>query len=298
MKKVLIPTDFSINLNYVFEFAASFFKEEECVFYFLHVYTAPFNKVGKHYKPPVFGSIKDRGKEQSISGLVNTLEKIKRNPINRNHKYHVLSSIKTLFEEVEEIIREKKIDCLVMSTNNSGSSKKRIFGSYTVELLKKIKIPTLLVPIGYSFRTIKSVLLPTDYWSNYKKEELDLGLEILKKSKAKLKVLHLKENYQLDPIQQENKRKLYARLCNLSHTLIELRDGLRPKDVLKYLSRYTIDLVVIMQRSHSGATQVLLPQNTDYLVLYTAVPILVIKDTSIVRKTKRPPLISANLINP
>ena len=103
-------------------------------------------------------------------------------------------------------------------------------------------------------------------------------------NKAKLIVLHVKEEYDLTASQEENKMALYRRLDGLSTTLTELKGSLMPNAILNYVQKNGIDLLMMMNRKHSFFERIFEKQNVDQIGFHIKIPFLVIRDTAKVVK--------------
>jgi nucleotide-binding universal stress UspA family protein len=179
---------------------------------------------------------------------------------------------------------QKEIDMVVMGTQGATGAKEIFLGTNTVYVLRKALTPVLVIPENYAFKKIEKILLPSDYWTKYKENELSTAIQMVKMNQAKLIVLHVKEEYDLTVSQQENKKSLYRLLDGLPITFTELKGGLMPITVLDYVQNNDIDLLMMMNRKHSFVERLLWRQNIDQIGFHVKIPFLVIRDTAPVTK--------------
>ncbi|WP_297792788.1 universal stress protein [uncultured Eudoraea sp.] len=281
---ILLPTDFSKNSWNAITYAMELFKNEKCKFYFLHTYTPSFYRMDYMLGGPMFSAIPDVDVDISLAGLEKTLGDVKKKYQNPNHSYSPISAFNTLTDEVNEVTREKDIDLIVMGTQGATGAKEIFLGTNTVYVLRKAIAPVLVIPENYSFKKIQKILLPSDYLTDYKKEELNSAIQMVKMNKAKLVVLHVKEEYELTDSQQENKMSLNRQLEGLPVTFTELKGGLMPSAVLDYANENAIDLLMMMNRKHSFVERLLWKQNVDQIGFHIKLPFLVIRDTAKITK--------------
>ena len=281
---ILLPTDFSKNSGNAISYAMELFKNEKCNFFFLHTYTPSFYRMDYMLGGPLFSAIPDSGVDISLAGLEKTLEDVKKSYENPNHSYNVISAFNTLTDEINEVTIEKEIDMVVMGTQGATGAKEIFLGTNTVYALRKAIAPVLVIPENYTFQKIQKILLPSDYLTNYKDNELSTAIKMVKMNKAKLIVLHVKEEEDLTTSQQENKMALYRRLDGLSTTLTELKDSLMPNAILNYVQKNEIDLLMMMNRKHSFFERLFERQNIDQIGFHIKIPFLVIRDTAKVVK--------------
>ncbi|MFC2148785.1 universal stress protein [uncultured Eudoraea sp.] len=281
---ILLPTDFSKNSGNAISYAMELFKNEKCNFFFLHTYTPSFYRMDYMLGGPMFSAIPDSGVDISLAGLEKTLKDVKKSYKNPNHSYNIISAFNTLTDEINEVTIEKEIDMVVMGTQGATGAKEIFLGSNTVYVLRKAIAPVLVIPENYTFQKIEKILLPSDYLTNYKDNELSTAIKMVKMNKAKLIVLHVKEEYDLTASQEENKMALYRRLDGLSTTLTELKGSLMPNAILNYVQKNGIDLLMMMNRKHSFFERIFEKQNVDQIGFHIKIPFLVIRDTAKVVK--------------
>ena len=284
MKQILVPTDFSDNAWNAIVYALTLFKEQECVFHFLHTYTPAFYRVDYVMGGPEFSAIPDSGVERSLAGLEKTLERIEKLLPNPKHRYNTLSSFNTLTDEINEVTRERNIELIVMGTQGATGAGEIFLGTNTVHTLRKAKIPVLVIPNEYAFAPINTILFPTDYWSDYKKEELGFLLDFTKSMDAELIVFHVNEEDDLTPAQQTNKKLLAEKLNDIKHRFVLDRNRLMPTAVYEHLEESNAGLLAMMNRKHNFFERLLIRQNVEVFGFHVDVPFLVIPDTSDINK--------------
>lgn len=280
MKQILIPTDFSENAWNAIVFGLTLFKDQECVFHFLHTYTPAFYRVDYVMGGPEFSAIPDSGVERSLVGLEKTKEKIERLYPNPKHRYNTLASFNTLTDEIKDITRERNINLIIMGTQGATGAKEIFLGTNTVHVLRKTKIPVLVIPNKYAFTAIDSILFPTDYWSDYKIEEFGFLLDFADSLKAEIVVFHANEEHDLTEAQQKNKVLLSSKLKDIKHRFVLDRDNLMPKAVYKYIEENNAGLLAMMNRKHSFFERLMIKQNVDAFGFHIDIPFLVIPDTA------------------
>jgi nucleotide-binding universal stress UspA family protein len=229
---------------------------------------------------PSFSAIPDSDVDISLAGLEKTLEDVKKTYNNPKHTYSIISAFNTLTDEINEVTTEKEIDMVVMGTQGATGAKEIFLGTNTVYVIRKAIAPVLVIPENYTFQNIQRILLPSDYLTNYKENELSTAIKMVKMNKAKLIVLHVKEEHNLTAIQEENKRALYRRLDGLPIAFKELKGSSMPNAVLDYVQNNEIDFLMMMNRKHSFFERLLVRQNIDQIGFHIKIPFLVIRDTA------------------
>ncbi|MEJ2163176.1 MAG: universal stress protein, partial [Robiginitalea sp.] len=251
MKTILIPTDFSDNAWHAISYAMNFFKDEQCKFYFLHTYSPSFYRMDYVLGGPSFSAIPDVGVDISLMGLEKTVEDVKKTYANPRHSYEIVSSFNTLTDEIEELVRKKGIDMVVMGTQGASGAKEVFLGSNTVFVIRKASISVMAIPEKVKYHPVRNILFPSDYMAAYKPEELQPILRMARMHQARFTLLHVNEENGLSPAQKDNKAHLERHLEELDYETVELDGQLMPNAVLRYIDEHPVDLLVMMNRRHS-----------------------------------------------
>lgn len=280
MRNILLPTDFSENAWNAIKFALDMFKDQECTFYILHTYTPAFYRMDYLVGGPSFSAIPDVGVEQALAGLEKTKADIEKGFSNARHSFKTLSAFNLLTDEINDVSEQKNIDLVVMGTKGATGAKEIFLGTNAVYVIRKALVPVLVVPEGVKSKEINKILFATDYWSKYKREEFNVLTELAKMCEAEVTVLHVKEEYELSEKQLDNKDHLVQNLGSVAHKFDELKGGLMPDAIMKYIAEDNFDLLVMMNRRHSLLEQLLWPQNVERIGFQVKTPFLVIRDTA------------------
>ena len=285
MLKVLLPTDFSEIAWNAICYALEFLEVQVCSFYLLHTYTPAFYRMDYLVGGPSFSAIPDTGIDVSIAGLEKTMADIQTKYANPKHDFQTLSAFNLLTDEINQLAWEKDIDMVIMGTKGATGAKEIFLGTNTVYVIRKAKIPVLIIPENASFTPLDNILFPTDYWTRYKNEDLDVLVDTAKISKSEITVLHVKEEYELTDNQEDNKDHIAQCLADVPHQFEELKGALMPDAVMEYIDDQQFEFLVMMNRKHSFLERMLWKQNIDQIGFQVQVPFLVIPDTAKVSKT-------------
>ncbi len=284
MKKILLPTDFSNNAWNAIVYALEFLKNEECEFHILHTYTPTFYRVDYMMGGPTYSAIPDMGVEIAQAGLDKILVDIKVKFNNPKHKFKIRSAFNTLTNEVMELAETKDFDLIFMGTQGATGAQEIFLGTHTVQVIRKSKIPVIAIPKGYGFKDITSIVFSTDYEQLYKEEALLFLTTLVNTHKAKLTVLHVKEEHELADKQKVNKSALVDSFKEVHPNFVEERGTLIPNAIHDYIKEHKSGLLAMMNRKHSFFERLLVKQNIDTIGFHTTIPFLVMPETSKIKK--------------
>jgi nucleotide-binding universal stress UspA family protein len=233
---------------------------------------------------PEFSAIPDTEVDVSVAGLEKSIVDAKKQFPNKNHTYTTVSAFNTLTDEVNEFSEKKGIDMVVMGTKGATGAKQLFLGSSTVFVIRKAKVPVLVIPDNCKFVAIKKILFPSNYFPKYKKEEVRTIIDMAKMHKAEITLLHIKEEYDLADGQLANKSALENELKDLAYTIKEVKGKLMPQAILEYIKENKIDVLAMMNHRHSFFERILIKQNIDQIGFHVKIPFLVVRDTSEISK--------------
>lgn len=193
MKNILLPTDFSENSKNAVNFALKFFEGQTCTFYILNsqkpsgyitadvLYGAPGTSVYE-------GILNDNKKE--LEKMVQFCESISEK---ENFSFVPKIDFDNIVDAVNQAVALNKIELIIMGSNGATGAAEVVFGSNTLKVIRNVDCPVIVVPEGYSFEKINSVLLSLNYQYVVSNKSLSVVSEIVKKHEAFLKILEIEE---------------------------------------------------------------------------------------------------------
>ncbi len=193
MKNILLPTDFSENSKNAVNFALKFFEGQTCTFYILNLqkpsgyitadvlYGAPGTSVYE-------GILNDNKKE--LEKMVQFCESISEK---ENFSFVPKIDFDNIVDAVNQAVALNKIELIIMGSNGATGAAEVVFGSNTLKVIRNVDCPVIVVPEGYSFEKINSVLLSLNYQYEVSNKSLSVVSEIVKKHEASLKILEIEE---------------------------------------------------------------------------------------------------------
>lgn len=186
MKKILVPTDFSVNSRAGVRFAIRWANKQKLELVFVHVLAVLrvtswsdsfFAKYAAEEE-----EICRRKFEKFITGIYR-----KMNVRPGKHSLLIIQGISADITILDYCRKNKGFDFICISTRGAGRFKK-IFGTNTGNLITKSEIPVLAVPQNYKATDVKSVLYAADL-RNYT-SEIKKVIDFAQPLKTKIGVVH------------------------------------------------------------------------------------------------------------
>ena len=219
MKNILLPTDFSENSRNAIHYAFQFFKDQDCVFYFLNV-----QKISEY----LTGDIYSASKEKSLYDAVINDNKQKLNDFTNEFEkeYGCDNSIiqpivdyDILTDAVNQVLKKNNIDLIIMGSNGVTGANEVIFGSNTLSVIRKVDCPLLIIPEKYNFEKVNSVLFTIHNQELIDSSKLEPLLEILSKYNSTVKILEINEKNKALGNDQGIIRELFSEVLTEYYTL-------------------------------------------------------------------------------
>lgn len=280
MKKILIPTDFSINATHAIHYAMQLYKCERTHFYFLHAYA---DEVYGPFKKNSGASMEEQKKsiqKKVDESLKIAVEACKEKYHNPKHNFEGVSSFESLVDAVNDFANQKNVDLVIMGTQGQTANKKVTFGSHTVQVFKYVQCPVLAIPENYEYQQPKKIVFPTDYMLPYKRRELKLLNTLAAEFKSKIYCLYISDFEDLSHRQIDNKRFLQESLPDAY--LFFDRSPVKNKSevIMEYIEEKDMDLLVMINSRHSFLEDMLYRSTVDEIGLHPQIPFLVMQNLS------------------
>ncbi len=278
--KILLPTDFSDNSWQAIRYAQELYKDDVCEFYILNVFSATGDIVESLLNLEPGSELYETKKSKSESGLDKIIKMIavidKNNP---KHNFHAVSVFNNIIEAIKDCVEKKDIEIVIMGTKGETASKKVVYGSSAINVMEKVRnCPVLVVPENAKHHLPKEIVFPTDYKTNIKKRELNYLIDIARKCKASIKVLHITSDEKLSEKQSNNKKLIEEYFRTIDYSFHTLNNMDVPTAVNCFVQSRESDMIAFINRKHSFFGSILTRPLVKAVIYEPKVPILALHD--------------------
>lgn len=275
MKKILLPTDFSENAFNAISYAVQLFANDECVFYLLNTYTPILYDNEYLIYSSTQPTLTEIYKNNSKKGLNRVLRRLKKNFPNDKHEYHKISSFNMLTDEMKEQVKEKEIDLVVMGTKGATGADEILFGTHTVQAIKKTQCPLLAIPAHFDYKPPKNILFPTDFEAD-QPNLLEILKDIAGNNSSKIHILHVYFGAELSEDQEKRKKALAQTFKDYGHHFYSIAEKSVPQAIYDFQEDNPVEMLVMVNNKHSFFENLLFRPVINEIGFHVKVPFLVI----------------------
>lgn len=269
MKTFLVPVDFSATSINAAEYAVALTKEIPDVKIILY----------NVYSHITFATLTD--KEEGSRKMVTDaeLENLKNRLItSENQTISIDSEEGSFIENIEKYILGNHIDMVVMGITGSSRIKQVFMGTNTLNVIRHINTPVMIIPPEAKFTGLKNVVFTSDFKDVARTTPFPSFKKILDLFKPKLDILNVDSEHYIE-LTDEFKKEKEAMEDKLGAYNPEF-SFLRAFDFLEGINDFVetknIDAIITIPRKHSLLSQLFKTSHTKKLAYHSHVPIIAI----------------------
>jgi hypothetical protein len=195
-----------------------------------------------------------------------------------NVEYHVEAG--NVEKTISDYITNYRIDFVVMSISEPKTSRaKQLFGSKVLPISKNSEAPVFVIPEDYQYKKIQTIAYASEYSSDIKQYNSLFQIKFLNKLfNSNLNVLHvIPPNHLLNAIETEADLYVEETLENTNHKTFILSENKASNELLDFVTKHEIDLMVVEAKKHSFFHKLFYPSTTKEVAFKSPVPVLTIK---------------------
>ena len=277
MRKILLPTDFSDNALNAIHYALELFKDEKCTFYLLNtfspsIYSFEYQIANNVYMKDVISEIKMKS-DRKLKKIISKTEKRFNNS---NHQFKSISSYNTLYNEIKKLTTTSHFDLIVMGTKGASGAKEVLFGSNTIQVIKKTTCPILAIPSEYEFEEPTQILFPTDFEIDYTAAHLSILKIIAKTYNSQVHILNVSSVKPPTQREKANEATLKNLLTNVKDAYYKFEPQKIPKAIGEFMDLSVVHLIVMIKNKHSFLENLFIKPVIKQIGFHLTVPFLVI----------------------
>lgn len=269
MKKILIPTDYSVNALKATHYAMNIAQLFNAEVVLVHSYHLPVSD-------PNFIVDTDKISEDELKKIESKKEEIE--AIYKGINIKTKSVFGPIVDVLDKICTEEKIDLVVMGTKGQTNALESFIGTVASNVINEVKCDVLVVPEEGEFDGFNEVVLATDYHKLENYNCFDNLIEILNKSKSTLAMVNIQKELDLFqiPTRTENRLRDLFGDFGLSKHFVQSDDV--ESSLEHFANTHNADLIVLTLPHYSFWQKIWHKSLTKKMALHSKIPVLVLKE--------------------
>ncbi len=270
MKTLIVPTDFSSASVNALNYALALAKEINARIILFHAYQIPvtFSEV-----PVVTISLEElqRETDAKMEQLLQDARHVSSGALDIT----IENILGNTVEELSELCKKYNPFAVVMGTKGAGALERMIIGSTTLDAIKELTIPVLIVPPGAVYKSIHKIGFACDFRDVKETIPANAILEFIAAFKASLHILNVdfKEKHFSGetPLETEEIHELLGAVNPSYHYInsTQVDEGINA-----FSDANRIDLLITVPKKHSFWESIFRKSQSSELVLHSHLPIV------------------------
>ena len=277
MKHILLPTDFSENSTNAITYAMELFKGQPCHFYLLNIQKSSEYITDDLLTANTNGSIYSAIGSDNKKKLNSLLETFKKKYPENNYNWHKLFDFDNFVDAINQVIDSKNIDLIIMGTNGATGAKETLFGSNTLRVVRGVNCPVLMIPEGYTFTKLSSILFSTTNCKELKEEAVEILKYLTRTHHTLLHVLNIHQNPNI--AEHKNDFQLSQSLENLDFKEYTINGVPLPFAIESFEQLIPVEMNVMFMPKESFLDRFLFGSDTSRISYRSNVPLLFLHKT-------------------
>lgn len=274
MKKILVPTDFSVLSENALDYAVQLAKKTEAELLLFHVCFIPVPM----YDPLVILPSEQQIEKEALASLEKLNKRISKSNPDLKVSYSTLSG--TADEEIRKYAEKEKVDFIVIGNQGAGYFEERVLGSTASLLIRKSKTPVLVIDKEVKFKEPKNIVLAVDFAETDNTTVLKPLKQLATFFKSHVQVLNVFPQSQAIPTLGEiaESFKLIHSLKFIHHTFFYRENTDVVAGINDFVAKHDIDMVVMIARNHSAIKRLFHEPHTKAMAFHSEVPLLTLHE--------------------
>lgn len=273
MQTIVVPTDFTPESRNAALYAAELSRKFNAKLLLFHAYMlpTPVSEV-----PYVMVTVDELQKENE------TLLKKEVEHLSESYGIESESIVRIGIpsDEIRFLSEDVSIDLIVMGMKDVGGIDKMI-GSTTVNAIRKLKNPVLVIPHNFTFSPIKNITYASDFSYVSSTELFDVLTKLAKAFQAKIHIINVhKHNEDLKPAQVAGRTAIESVFEHVDHTFHDITHHSIMQGINEYMQTNDSELLVMVEHKQSFLGRIFSKDHATAMAYETRTPLLVLHDKS------------------
>lgn len=271
MKRILLSTDFSDNAMNAIEYGLNLYGSEGVQYSLLNTYHEPGSTATSMV------SISEYLRKESQELLEKSVNELRaKYP---DYSIDTISKYGSLYGVINAFAKKDTIDAVVVGTKGASQMENFFLGSNTMDVLKNVEIPTVIVPKGSTYQGIKTIALAVDLKPLKDLSILTPVLDLAKKEGAFISAVHIEAPWDKSmKIETPEADQLNEYLEPFAHEFETVEHENIAAGIGAFADEKQADLLAIIARKHNFVERLFQKSITKEVSLMAAFPMYIVRE--------------------
>lgn len=281
MKRILVPTDFSLTAEKAYRFALDIATKSSGTVVLYHT-DVPIESI-------FVGTEKTRKdyNEQSQANALKKLQRLKNKLAGEFPEVSVSTVVgrTPLVDNILGFAEHQHIDLIVMGTQGASGLKKTIVGSVAARVMEESDIPILLIPEKYELEDPKKFVFASNF-QHSDKQALQFVDALAKIYEGEITVLHFQSENNSEKENERERKDFDAHSITLQKVFPESNLRFRLEKIPSVIEtlekleeKIHFDIMVMVQRKKTFLTKFFTRSFTQNMAYITTKPLLIVPES-------------------
>jgi nucleotide-binding universal stress UspA family protein len=270
MQNILVPVDFSPVSRNAAIYAAELAKKFNAKLVLFHAYMlpTPVSEV-----PYVMVTADEMQKENEA------LLKKEADQLHDTYAIEVewIVQIGVPSDEVKQLAKEKNADIIVMGMKGAGGLDK-IIGSTTTNVIRKVKVPVLVIPEKATYQAIQHITYAYDLNDPSNPALFQPLLDLAAAYQSRFSLLHVESPSEAKESTGPGNAPLENLFMGRQVNWVTIEDSSVTHGISEYLLQHPAELLAMIAHRHNFFERVFSKSHTTSMAYETSIPLLILHD--------------------
>ncbi|WP_233530682.1 universal stress protein [Gelidibacter salicanalis] len=273
MKNILLLTDFSDPSKNSISYALKLFEKEKCAFHLLYIQDST-NYTTDDVVSQASTSLYDALINKNRLKLIAYAAQLESEFDTENFNFQIMVDFDSIIASIKQSVRNKDIDLIVMGSNGATGAKEVVFGSNTLNVIRRVSCTTLVIPEDFAYQQPKEMLLALDPSDELQGKPLDEFFKFVTAHNLKVHILRFDSHTDDHHFNETDNAALSGYMKDAAYNYHLITNIPMEYAVGTYLQTNPIDILgLIMERQNflehlfAGSTTTKISKHTHFPML-------------------------------
>jgi len=214
-----------------------------------------------------------QGAKEKIEHYIKTL--IQKYP-SEKYSFKAATDYDIFTDAIKQIVKAKQIDLIIMGTNGATGAKEVVFGSNTLNVIRKVDCPVITIPEKHVFTTPKTILYVMENdTDNFLETVLNPLKNICTKHNSSIRILKVRADDVISVAEYDSKKKTSKFFKDTTHSFHSITNVPTPQAIDSFVQLMNVDMTAMVVRKESLFERFFSGSNTASISYNSRVPLLI-----------------------